>query len=82
MMQMQPEVAAMLVEGVTSKGERVRAIGSVAFDFVGASLRSELSPPPHYGEDTRAVLKQQLQRSDREIEALLAKGAIDLRTEG
>lgn len=78
----QPEVAAMLVEGVTSMGERVRAIGSVAFDFVGASLRSELSPPPHYGEDTRAVLKQQLQRSDREIEALLAKGAIDLRTEG
>lgn len=72
----QPEVAAMLLDGVTSGGKRLRAIRSVAFDFVGEQTDREMSPPPHYGEHTCMILRDMLRYTEPDIESLLEKGTV------
>ena len=64
-----PEVAPLLLKGETSDGVKLRAIRSVAVGL-GASFRTDVSAPPHYGEHTRPILRELLRYSDEEIQDL------------
>lgn len=78
----QPEVSSMLLDGTTSNGRRLQAIRTVAFDVVGVGARAELSPPPHYGEHTHAILHDMLHYSDEAIQTLNERMCIHVPGEG
>ncbi|HDS28970.1 MAG TPA: CoA transferase, partial [Candidatus Acetothermia bacterium] len=78
----QPEVSSMLLDGTTSNGRRLQALRTVAFDVVGVGARAELSPPPHYGEHTHAILRDMLHYSDEAIQTLKERMCIYVPDEG
>jgi crotonobetainyl-CoA:carnitine CoA-transferase CaiB-like acyl-CoA transferase len=78
----QPAVSSMLLEGTTSHGTRLQAIRTVAFDSGGVRSRAELSPPPHYGEHTYAVLRDMLQYGDEAIQTLHERMCVYVPGEG
>ncbi len=77
-----PEVSAMLLDGTATNGQRLRAIRSVAFDVAGAQPRDDIAAPPHYGEHTRAVLRDMLQYTDEAIQTLHERTCIYAPGEG
>lgn len=71
-----PESRDMLIEGHDEDGMHIRGVRSIAFSEAGGGPAGELSPPPHYGEHTRVILKQWLHMKDQDIDQLIAKGVI------
>ncbi len=71
-----PESDDMLLEGKYDDGRTIRGVRSIAFNAANGLTAKDLTPPPHYGEHTRIILREWLQMKDQEIEDLIAKGVV------
>jgi crotonobetainyl-CoA:carnitine CoA-transferase CaiB-like acyl-CoA transferase len=65
-----PEARAMLLEADSGQGS-MRGVSSVAFTCDSFLTRSDLSPPPHYGQHSRSVLSGILGYAGDQIERLI-----------
>ncbi len=70
-----PEAQEMLLESDLNS-QPVRGVSSVAFNSDSISVKKDLSPPPHYGQDSRQVLADMLGFSLKQIDKLIEQNVI------
>jgi crotonobetainyl-CoA:carnitine CoA-transferase CaiB-like acyl-CoA transferase len=70
----------MLLESDTGRGV-MKGVSSIAFACDSLPTRSELSPPPHYGEHSRAILKNILGYTTDQINRLIETQSVYARNE-
>ncbi len=70
-----PGAAEMVLESKTSE-MTIRGVRSVAFTAGDIAVNRDLLPPPHYGQDSIAVLKGVLGLADDKIESLLKNNIV------
>jgi crotonobetainyl-CoA:carnitine CoA-transferase CaiB-like acyl-CoA transferase len=71
-----PESETMMLEGTYEDGRRIRGVRSVAFTAGRMETHPGMSPPPHYGQHTRELMRDWLGLSDDETERLTQKGVV------
>jgi hypothetical protein len=70
----------MLLESDAGRGP-MKGVSSVAFTCDSLPTRSDLSPPPHYGEHSRSILKNILGYTAGQISSLLETQTVYARNE-
>jgi len=77
-----PQAQEMILEGKTDRQNPIQGFRNNVFHFHEQEIRlPEMSPPPHYGQHSRAILTELLGYSREKIEALNASEVIHVREE-
>jgi crotonobetainyl-CoA:carnitine CoA-transferase CaiB-like acyl-CoA transferase len=71
-----PEAQPMILEGNYEEGTTIKGVRSIAFGTSDKMDVENLSPPPHYGQHTHAILQEVLQYDPITITQLKTKGVI------
>jgi len=71
-----PEAQPMVLEGSYGEGTTIKGVRSIAFGTSDNMEMVKLSPPPHYGQHTLAILKEVLQYDLTTINQLKTKGVV------
>ncbi|MFO7873279.1 MAG: CaiB/BaiF CoA-transferase family protein [Bacteroidales bacterium] len=71
-----PESEEMVLKGNYDDGSKIKGVRAVSFSTEDHMTCKTLSPPPHYAEHTRPVLKEVLGLSEQDIEELINKGVV------
>ncbi|HON18016.1 MAG TPA: CaiB/BaiF CoA-transferase family protein [Salinivirgaceae bacterium] len=71
-----PESKPMVMQAQYANGQTIKGVRSIAFTTSNQFAKGSLTPPPHYGENSREILKNELNYSDQEIEKLIQNKVI------
>lgn len=71
-----PETNPMLLHGKYDDGMEIKGVRHIAFTTSDNLSVDNLTPPPHYGEHSREILKTELNYSDETIDDLLNKNVV------
>ncbi len=71
-----PESQPMLLNATYENGNTIKGIRSISFNTSDKMYVEKLSPPPHYGQHTRAILSGLLSYNQNTVTQLLNKGVI------
>jgi crotonobetainyl-CoA:carnitine CoA-transferase CaiB-like acyl-CoA transferase len=71
-----PESKQMILKGTYDDARTIEGVSSVAFSTSDPMTAEKMSPPPHYGQHTRGVMKEWLDMKESEIEILINKGVV------
>jgi crotonobetainyl-CoA:carnitine CoA-transferase CaiB-like acyl-CoA transferase len=70
------EAKQMILNAQYSDGMEIQGVRSIAFRTSDNLVLKELCPPPHYGENTRQILQEELNYSSEIIDQLIQKGVV------
>ena len=71
-----PESEGMILKGQYPSGMAIKGVRSVAFSTNDPMTVEQLSPPPHYGQHTRQILRELLGFAETQIDNLINKGVV------
>ncbi len=71
-----PESQDMILHGKYNNSKDIKGVKSVAFTTTDKMSKETLSPPPHYAEHTKLILKNELGFNNNEINEMINKGVV------